>query len=324
MSNRRTIIGETVPTAYAPSGLLTPLSITAPTSATNVLTSDNTNVSNGDTVKVGTTIYTFVTALSSVVGQVLIGGSADASLTNLAAAINGTGGGNYFGLRPNAQFTSSAVASHALTFTAINNDSSGGPLGNEITASTTSAHLSFASATFTGGSYGALNVNSGGGSGAAASQVQGTAADNAVAVGNPVLTGGVAEQGSTYSPAYTAGDAAQIAVDKDNGGVLCDTRLLTTGDVVTNVPKGAPNFATGQVTTSTTAATFVSARSTRRSVTLKNLDLTITVYFGPATVTSGNGMPLKAGESVMVDTTALIQVISASGTPVVAFAETYD
>jgi hypothetical protein len=96
------------------------------------------------------------------------------------------------------------------------------------------------------------------------------------------------------------------------------------GGTVTAVATGAPNQASGQVTASTTAATLIAARTTRRSVLVRNLDSTISVYVGPATVTSANGMLLKAGESVPLDTRALIQVIAASGSPVVAFYEVYD
>jgi hypothetical protein len=74
------------------------------------------------------------------------------------------------------------------------------------------------------------------GTGTSASQVQGTATDNAVAIGKPVQVGGVAVTGSSYAPAYTAGDQAVIAVDKDSGGVLCHTRTLTTADAVTSTP----------------------------------------------------------------------------------------
>lgn len=93
---------------------------------------------------------------------------------------------------------------------------------------------------------------------------------------------------------------------------------------VTNVPKGAANFATGQVTATTAAGTFVAARATRRSATLINADSTINIYVGPATVTAGNGLLLKPSQSVNVDTTALIQVLAASGTPTVTFIESYD
>lgn len=87
---------------------------------------------------------------------------------------------------------------------------------------------------------------------------------------------------------------------------------------------GAPNIASNQVTAGTNAGTLVAARATRRSVTIKNTDTSIVVYIGAATVTAANGMPLKAGESISVDWTGLIQVIAASGSPVVAYLETYD
>ena len=55
---------------------------------------------DGDTVKIANVTFTFKTALSGVAGQVLIGGSAAAALTNLLAAIAGTGvvGTNYIEL----------------------------------------------------------------------------------------------------------------------------------------------------------------------------------------------------------------------------------
>ncbi len=87
---------------------------------------------------------------------------------------------------------------------------------------------------------------------------------------------------------------------------------------------GAANLATGQVTTSTGAATLVIARPTRRSVLVRNLDASINVYVGPATVSSANGMLLKPGESCPFTFTGLIQVIAASGAPVVGFADEYD
>lgn len=88
--------------------------------------------------------------------------------------------------------------------------------------------------------------------------------------------------------------------------------------------KGAANYANGQVTAGVTASTLVAARPTRRSVTIRNMDATISVYIGAATVSATNGFLLKANESVNVDSTALIQVIAASGTPIVAYLESYD
>ena len=50
----------------------------------------------------------------------------------------------------------------------------------------------------------------GGGTGASANQVQGTAADNAASVGNPVLVGGYYESGTDT---YADGDAAKLHMD---------------------------------------------------------------------------------------------------------------
>lgn len=98
----------------------------------------------------------------------------------------------------------------------------------------------------------------------------------------------------------------------------------TTNAVSIQTAKGAASIASAQAAASTSAATLVASRATRRSVTIKNIDPAITVYVGPATVTSGNGMQLKAGESISIDWVGLVQVIAASGTPTVAYMETYD
>lgn len=92
----------------------------------------------------------------------------------------------------------------------------------------------------------------------------------------------------------------------------------------TSMNGGAPNYDNGQVQASTAAATLVAARAARRSILIINMDATITVYIGKPTVTAANGIPLKAGASVVLDMTGLVQVISASGTPQVAYLETYD
>lgn len=133
-------------------------SIEAMKSATGVLTSDNTNVSDGDTVTIGSQTYTFKTTLtdgSTHAGEVHIGASADASLTNLASAINGTGtrGTDYDSSTPvNTKVTSGAVSSHAITVTAT----VAGQAGNNIATTETSAHLSWGDATLDGGSGGVI------------------------------------------------------------------------------------------------------------------------------------------------------------------------
>lgn len=89
-------------------------------------------------------------------------------------------------------------------------------------------------------------------------------------------------------------------------------------------PTGAANMANGQVAASTIAATLVTARATRRSVTILNMDAAINVFVGVATVTAANGLRLAAGQSISIDSATLIQVIAASGTPSVGYLETYD
>lgn len=113
---------------------------------------------------------------------------------------------------------------------------------------------------------------------------------------------------------------------KGADGKLYPLKTGNDGSIATTAsePVGASNLSTGQLTTSTTAGTLVVARATRTSVLFRNLDTSISVYIGPATVTSGNGIPLKAGESVPFTFVGLIQVIAASGTPIVAYADEYN
>lgn len=98
------------------------------------------------------------------------------------------------------------------------------------------------------------------------------------------------------------------------------------GSVATTAsePVGATNLSTTQVTASTSAATLAIARPTRTSVLFRNLDSAISVYIGKATVSSSNGTLLKAGESVSFTSVGLIQVIAASGSPVVSVADEYN
>lgn len=105
--------------------------------------------------------------------------------------------------------------------------------------------------------------------------------------------------------------------------ILLTAPLYAQSTRISSYP-GAVRIVTAQVATSTTAATLIGINARRRMVIIRNLDSTISVYVGPATVTSSNGMLIKAGESVNVETVALIQVISASGTPTVATLEITD
>ncbi len=97
----------------------------------------------------------------------------------------------------------------------------------------------------------------------------------------------------------------------------------TTG-VAAVAGRGSNLVAGSQVTASGTAGTLAIARPTRKSCLFRNLDSSLSVYIGPATVTSANGMILKAGESIPVTAVILWQVIAPSGSPVVAVMDEYD
>lgn len=86
---------------------------------------------------------------------------------------------------------------------------------------------------------------------------------------------------------------------------------------------GAANTANGQVSISS-AATIITSRALRRYVIIRNLDTAISGYVGIATVTTANGMLVKAQESIRIDSQALIQGIAASGTITFAYIEFYD
>lgn len=101
--------------------------------------------------------------------------------------------------------------------------------------------------------------------------------------------------------------------------------VLTAIQIASLVSKaGAANIATGQVATSTGAGTAVIARATRRKVTLINMDSSIVMYVGPATVSAANGFRLVAGAAMDITWVGLIQVIAASGTPTLGYADEYD
>lgn len=102
------------------------------------------------TVTIGSKTYTFVSALTSVEGQVLIGADADTSLLNLIRAINhsGTFGTHHYCAAANTQVSAAtSVSSHAFAITAL----TAGSTGNSIVTTETSSHLSWGSGTMTGG-----------------------------------------------------------------------------------------------------------------------------------------------------------------------------
>lgn len=92
------------------------------------------------------------------------------------------------------------------------------------------------------------------------------------------------------------------------------------------VSEGGTAIATGQVTPTASAATLLAARETRKVMTFYN-GTNMTVYIGPASVTTANGLALLPGAAVSIPSTALIQniVSTVTGlTGVVSYVESYD
>lgn len=108
-----------------------------------------------------------------------------------------------------------------------------------------------------------------------------------------------------------------------NGTTAVPLALSSAGAIASAPPSGSANTAVSHVTASTSAATLAIARPTRTSLFILNTDAAITVYVGPATVTAGNGIPLAAGAGISVTWVGLVQVIAASGTPVIAIWDEY-
>lgn len=89
--------------------------------------------------------------------------------------------------------------------------------------------------------------------------------------------------------------------------------------------QGSTSIASGQVTPTTTAATLLAARDTRKRMILTN-NSSVDVWVGPATVTTANGFKIPVGYTLTLYTTALIQVIISTGTATggMHYVEEYD
>jgi flagellin len=212
--------------AVAASDVFTGATFTGATAATGTLTSSGV-AANNDTVAVGGTTYTFKTALtaSTTANEVLIGANAAASITNLKAAINGTGtsGTDYGSLTAvNTNVTGGTATATTLVVTAKVN----GTAGNALTSVGNGG-------TFT---FGGANLATG-------------AAGDTVALG-----------GKTYT-FVTALSATATANEVVTGGLLA-TSLTNLTAAVNGTAGGGTTYGTGttantQVTAGTTTATTI-------------------------------------------------------------------
>tara|TARA_R110000868_G_scaffold245626_7_gene502233 strand:+ start:18280 stop:19455 length:1176 start_codon:yes stop_codon:yes gene_type:complete len=138
-----------------PVSLVQPVSTTAAglAAATGTLTIYMINVANGNTVTIGTKVYTFQTTLTNVDGNVKIGASNYASMTNLFNAINASGGtaGTDYALATTAH--PQVTATNPTNITVVLTAKNAGFAGNSIatTAVSVSSTLTFGGATLSGG-----------------------------------------------------------------------------------------------------------------------------------------------------------------------------
>lgn len=119
--------------------------------ASNTLTSTGTNVSNGDTVTIGSKVYTFQTTLTNVDGNVKIGASATASMTNLFNAINASGGVSGTDYAAATTAHPSVTATNPSATTVFVRAIATGTSGNSIASTEVAATLSWPTSTLTGG-----------------------------------------------------------------------------------------------------------------------------------------------------------------------------
>ena len=123
--------------------------------------------------------------------------------------------------------------------------------------------------------------------------------------------------------------ADNVAVTAGSGTTIgTDERSISATNVQLQrvVPEGGTGWATGQVAVTASAATLVAARDTRQYVTILN-GCNLTIYIGPASVTTGNGFALAPGAAITLTNTVLIQQIAASITGLVGttyYSEHYD
>lgn len=141
---------------------------------------------------------------------------------------------------------------------------------------------------------------------------------------------------TTGTPVSGGGGGGAITSPLDGNGNVKTASFDSTGTAVTYNANGTAlpansspvvtaspvTIANGQVAPTAVAATLLAARALRRQVTFKNIGA-VTVYIGVATVTTANGLPLDPGESITLQSTALVQAITASGTGNVAYVEEY-
>lgn len=244
--------------------------------ASGTLTNDGVNVSNGDTVTIGAKVYTFQSSLTNVDGNVKIGASNTASMTNLFNAINGTGGSSgvdYAALTvAHTQVTATNPTGTTVVVTAI----ATGTGGNSIASTETSTHLAWGGANLAGGAVNNVDGNVKVGANAAASVVDLIAAVN--------LSAGA---GTTYAVAMTAHPKAVVASSGagDSVVITAPAALGAQGNSIAST-ETMGSGAWGAATLTGGVSNFIAATSATQVLTLSgNAANTETVVLGTKTYT---------------------------------------
>lgn len=136
-------------------------------------------------------------------------------------------------------------------------------------------------------------------------------------VGVPVTSTGKSNPTNDGTLAYAQG----AALFDNSGAAIGPANPLP---VTVTGGGGSDELSTGQVAISATAI-IVAARAGRGSVVLVNDTGTAEMFFGPAGVTTANGiyMPAVKGASLSLDTSAAVHGVSAGAAQTISFAETY-
>lgn len=159
------------------------------------------------------------------------------------------------------------------------------------------------------------SIGSSGGTGASATQVQGTAASNAAAVGNPVMVGG---KYNATPQTFDDGDVANLQGDVNGNLNVTQATAIAGEDLANNVMKVEQRFsylniAAGQATTTVkSGAGFLHSITFNSAATATN---TTTVYDN--TAASGTVIAIPAATTATVPTTLTYDVSFATGLTII-------
>jgi flagellin len=288
--------------AVAASDILTNTgAITSATAATGTLTSAGTGPANTDTVTVGATTYTFVTTLTNggTANQVLVGGTVQQSLINLASAINAAAG------QAGSEYGNGTVANAAAT--AVN---------TSATVDTITANINGVGAAGGGGTGNFVVTTSGtpGDLVAGAATLGGAVAGNTVAVG-----------GQTYT--FVTALASKATANEVVKGGSVTVSLANLVLAVNQGTGGGVNYGTGTIANANvSAATLVAGTSVTFTANVagtagngisaiangNNAFATVDLSGG---LDTGAAKLAKAGDTITVGTQTYTFVNALSNTP---------